>query len=135
MSSLKFSLESITGLPCLPIGEAGRAEVRFTERQVEMAEIILYVDSNFGGLHTHMFQSTSDFTQVALGGKGSGINGNWNDQVSSFVIVSGVWQFFVDVQFGRQQGAPQGLGPGLYSFVEDFGIDNDALSSIQLVSG
>lgn len=98
-----------------------------------MAEIILYVDANFGGLHTHLFQSTADFTQLALGGVGSGIGGNWNDIVSSFVIRSGVWQFFKDINFQFQQGSPQGLGPGLYAFVQDFGIDNDALSSVRLV--
>lgn len=96
-----------------------------------MAELIIYVDANFGGLHTHIFQSTADFTQLALGGSGSGIGGNWNDKVSSFVIVSGTWQFFKNINFDFQQGG--NLGPGLYSFVEDFGIDNDALSSVQLV--
>ena len=59
-----------------------------------MAELIMYVDINFGGLHTHVFQSTPDFTQLALGGVGSGVGGNWNDIVSSFVIVSGQWLFF-----------------------------------------
>jgi hypothetical protein len=97
-----------------------------------MAELIMYVDANFGGLHTHLFESTSDFTQLALGGVGSGINGNWNDIVSSFVIVSGTWQFFKNVNFDFQQGG--NLGPGLYSFVQNFGIDNDSLSSVRLIA-
>jgi hypothetical protein len=97
-----------------------------------MAELIIYIDANFGGLHTHLFESTSDFTQLALGGVGSGINGNWNDRTSSFVIISGHWTFFKDINFSFQQGGI--LGPGLYSFVQNFGIDNDALSSVRLVS-
>ena len=97
-----------------------------------MAELILYVDVNFGGLHTHLFESTADFTQIALGGVGSGIGGDWNDKTSSFVIVSGEWEFFKDVNFQFQQGGI--LGPGLYSFTQNFGIDNDALSSVRLVS-
>ena len=97
-----------------------------------MAELILYVDANFGGLHTHIFESTADFTQLALGGVGSGVNGTWNDIVSSFVIQSGHWAFFKDINFQTQQG--EVLGPGLYSFVQNFGIDNDALSSVRLVS-
>jgi|SRR5215469_4727552 len=99
-----------------------------------MPELILYVDRDFGGLHTHLFESTADFTQLALGGVNSGIGGNWNDIVSSFVIVSGVWQFFHDINFQFLQGNPAGLGPGLYSWVEDFGIDNDQLSSVRLVN-
>ena len=97
-----------------------------------MAELILYVDANFGGLHTHIFESTADFTQLALGGVGSGVNGTWNDIVSSFVIQSGHWAFFKDINFQFQQG--EVLGPGLYSFVQNCGIDNDALSSVRLVS-
>jgi hypothetical protein len=99
-----------------------------------MAEIILYVDINFGGLHTHLFESMEDFTQLALGGVGSGIDGNWDNIVSSFVIVSGVWQFFKDPNFEFLQGDPSGLGPGLYSWVQDFGIDNDSLSSVRLLT-
>ena len=58
---------------------------------------------------------------------------SWNDMVSSFVIVSGVWQFFRDINFQTPYGAGVQLGPGLYPWVEDVGIDNDSLSSIQLV--
>jgi len=96
-----------------------------------MAELIIYVDANFGGLHTHIFESTPDFTRLALGGVGIGVGGNWNDKVSSFVIVSGRWQFFKDINFHFEQGGT--LGPGLYPFVEEFGIDNDSLSSVKLV--
>jgi len=59
--------------------------------------LIVYVDANFSGLHTHIFESTADFTQLALGG-GSGIG-----------------------------------GPGLYSFVGNFGIDNDSISSVKVI--
>jgi hypothetical protein len=96
-----------------------------------MAELIIYVDANFGGLHTHIFETTADFTHLALGGVDSGIGGNWNDKVSSFVIVSGTWQFFKNINFDFQQGG--NLGPGLYSFVQNFGIDNDSLSSVRLI--
>jgi hypothetical protein len=107
-----------------------------------VAQIILYVDANFGGLHTHFWGNESDFTRLALFGVGAG-NGDWNDKVSSFVIVSGYWQFFKDINFQTQQGKgnnapgkPAGtFGPGEYSWVQDWGIDNDAISSIKLISG
>ena len=109
-----------------------------------MAEIILYVDKDFGGLHTHFWGSEQHFTQLKLFGTNTGeSNNSWNDIVSSFVIVSGFWQFFKDEEFHTQQGKgnnapglPAGtFGPGEYSWVVDWGIDNDALSSIKLVRG
>ena len=99
-----------------------------------MAELILYVDANFGGLHTHLFDTTPHFTQLALGGNGSGIFGNWNDKVSSFIIVSGTWQFFKDENCKSLQGPIERLGPGHYNSVTAVGIDNDALSSVKLVA-
>lgn len=100
-----------------------------------MAQIILYADANFGGQHTHLFETTPDLTQLYL----ACANGTpwdevtWDDQVSSFVIVGGVWQFFRDANFKVQQGDPRGFGPGLYRWVEAIGIDNDSLSSVRLV--
>ena len=84
-------------------------------------------------MHTHIFGTTPRFTQLALGGVGSGINGNWNDKVSSFVIVSGTWQLFKDENFNSPQGNLEGFGPGHYPSVTAVGIDNDALSSVRLV--
>ena len=98
-----------------------------------MAELIIYVDGNFGGLHTHIFESTPRFTQLALGGNGSGIVGNWNDKVSSFVIVSGTWLFYKDENWRSLQGPVEGLGPGNYASLDPLGIDNDALSSVKLL--
>jgi hypothetical protein len=97
-----------------------------------VSEIVFYVDAGFGGLHTHLFQSTPDFTKLALGGTGVPIAGNWNDRISSFVIVSGTWQCFRDINFQVPQGGL--LGPGVYPFVENLGIDNDSISSVRLIS-
>jgi hypothetical protein len=97
-----------------------------------VSEIVFYVDAGFGGLHTHLFQSTPDFTKLALGGAGVPIAGNWNDRISSFVIVSGTWQCFRDINFQVPQGGL--LGPGVYPFVANLGIDNDSISSVRLIS-
>jgi hypothetical protein len=93
-------------------------------------EAIIYVDTEFGGLHTHLFQSVEDFTKLALGGVNSGISGNWNDKVSSFVIVSGRWQFYTDVGFSGPEGPV--LGPGLHPVLPP-GITNDSISSAKAV--
>jgi hypothetical protein len=97
-----------------------------------MAELIIFVDTAFGGLHTHIFDSTPQFSKLALGGVDSGINGNWQNKVSSFVVVSGVWQFFKDENFQSEQG--KNIGPGQYPSVTAEGIANDSLSSVKLVS-
>ena len=117
-----------------------------------MAEIILYVDGQFGGLHIHLSTTTTDFTQLALGGVGSGVGGNWNDKVSSFKIISGTWRFFRDVAlhdaFTSPNGNPIQLGhtspgtpnalnsnhaaPGEFP-VLPAGFDNDQLSSVELL--
>jgi hypothetical protein len=62
-----------------------------------------------------------------------GIVGSWNDIVSCFVIVGGIWQVFRAINFQVPQGGL--LGPGLYPFVEDLGIDSDSISSVRLISG
>ena len=102
------------------------------EWKIDMSEIIFYLDADFGGLHTHLFQSTPDFTKLALGGVGVRIDGSWNDRISSFVIVSGTWQCFRDINFQDPQGGL--LGPGVYPFVKNLGIDNDSISSVMLTS-
>lgn len=79
----------------------------------EMAEIVLFADSNFGGLHTHIYESAPDFAQLQTGGVGASISGAWNDIESSFVIKSGVWKFHKDSDFHSQQRNPHGLGAGL----------------------
>jgi hypothetical protein len=97
----------------------------------EMTEIVLFVDSNFGSLHTHIYESTPD--SRSLGGVGISISGTWNGIVSSFVIKGGVWKSYKDGDLHSQQGNPHGLGPGRYPDVQLVGIDNDSLSSVRLV--
>jgi hypothetical protein len=117
-----------------------------------MAELIVYVDGGFGGLHMHLTTTSSDFTQLALGGVGSGIGGNWNDIVSSFKVISGTWRFFRDINlqspfvnangseitlFPTSPGTPNALNfnestPGEFPVLPP-GFDNDSLSSVQLL--
>jgi hypothetical protein len=43
-----------------------------------MAEMVVFVDANFGGLHTHLYETTADFTKLWLGGVGVSVGGgNW----------------------------------------------------------
>ncbi len=86
-----------------------------------MAEIILFEHTGFRGPHTHLYESVSSVMGRML-----------NDEISSFVITSGNWQFFRDTDFNGP--ASDVFGPGLYNWVETFGIPNDSISSVQLVT-
>jgi hypothetical protein len=101
-----------------------------------MAEIIIFVDANFGGLHTHLFDSISDLNQIpALGADtlSPSTHRSWANMISSFRILSGTWRFFIEPDFKNQMG--DDLGPGSYPWVEDWGIKNDRIQSIMLVEG
>lgn len=117
-----------------------------------MAELIVYIDTAFGGDHMHLTTTSRDFTQLALGGVGSGEGGNWNDKVSSFKVISGRWRFFRDINLqspfvdanGNEitlaptsPGTPNALNsnqsaPGEFPVLPG-GFANDALSSVQLL--
>ena len=61
------------------------------------------------------------------------VGDDWNDTISSVIVLSGTWQFFENAGF---TGASTTVGPGWYQFVEDpqFNIQNDTISSILCVS-
>jgi Beta/Gamma crystallin len=61
------------------------------------------------------------------------VGDDWNDSISSVIVLSGTWQFFEHAGF---QGAFTTVGPGWYQFVEDpqFNMQNDTISSILCIS-
>jgi hypothetical protein len=54
-----------------------------------------------------------------------------NDRISSFIIVSGRWQFYRHRDFIEPLGPV--FGPGYYHWVEEVGIPNDQISSFKCV--
>lgn len=81
-------------------------------------QIVVYADANFQGAFRVIFNDCP--TLVPDG---------FNDKISSFVIVSGDWRFYQDVNYGGQY-APV-LGPGAYPWVVEVGIPNDQISSLR----
>jgi hypothetical protein len=94
---------------------------------VAIPHIILFADANCSGNHTHVCETMSY------------IGDYFNDVTSSFVILEGNWQFFVDANFAGQMGPGAGktLGPGVYNWIEDASAlgpqTNDRLSSLKSV--
>jgi hypothetical protein len=86
-------------------------------------QIILFEHANFHGRHRHIFNSEDNLNASE--------DSDFNDMVSSIVVVSGNWQFFRNAGF--DVAYPPILGPGIYSLVSDVGIANDNLSSLQIV--
>jgi hypothetical protein len=87
-----------------------------------LPEIVVYFDANWGGAE---WRTNLDYLYVG---------DDWNDQISSIVVVSGTWQLFEHANFGG--AASNLLGPGYYSFVEnpDVNMANDSISSFKAVS-
>lgn len=83
-----------------------------------IGEIILFKNVNLTGDNMHVFNQVASL-------------GNFNDAVSSFVILKGNWTFFQDVDFKIPY--PGTFGPGIYLWVEDYGIANDMISSLRAV--
>ncbi len=88
-----------------------------------MAEIILFEHINFHGAHKHLYGSEANLAAAD--------DNFFNDKISSFVITSGRWQFFRDINYS---GPASGVfGPGRYNWVENVGISNDSVSSVRFV--
>ncbi|MCJ7729091.1 MAG: beta/gamma crystallin family protein [Sedimentisphaerales bacterium] len=87
--------------------------------------IVVFQHADFRGHHRHIFgweknlNHPSDFTL--------------NDQISSFVVVSGTWKFYRDANFEVSLGGE--FGPGAYRWVQAVGVNNDQISSLRIVKG
>ena len=90
-----------------------------------LPEVVVYKDSQFSGDEWRF--------NLAPGWGWSYVGDDWNDTISSVVVVSGTWQFFENAGF-----APPSVivGPGYYQFVGDasFNQTNDSISSILCIS-
>lgn len=86
-------------------------------------EIVLYVDIDYGGRD---WRTNLSYSYVGDA---------WNDQISSFVVVSGVWEFYRDREFGQRLGnGSQQFGPGYYGGLDEVGIPSDQISSFRCVA-
>jgi hypothetical protein len=84
--------------------------------QAEGCKVVVFWDANFSG--ERMF-SDHDVSWVG---------NHWNDQISSIKVISGVWKFYFDINYG---GESMRLRPGVYPFVGPHW--NDQISSFRCV--
>lgn len=99
----------------------------------QIAEVILFADINCSGAHTHVCVNTANLNDQNHGWFLS----DFNDTVSSFIIISGKWNFYKDWHWENQMGPGAGttLGPGVYEWIESNTClgpgTNDSLSSVK----
>jgi hypothetical protein len=84
--------------------------------------IIIFQHRDFRGSHRHVFGQEPNLNH--------GEDNTLNDRISSFVVLSGDWTLFRHANFVEQVGG-RTFGPGQYEFVADFGVPNDAVSSLR----
>ena len=84
--------------------------------------LIIFKHRDFRGPHRHIFGEEANLNNS----EDSGLN----DEMSSFVVLSGNWRFFRHSNFVEPLGG-RTFGPGQYSMVTDFGLPNDDLSSMR----
>lgn len=85
-------------------------------------QIIIFKHRDFRGEHRHIFGHEANLNDAS--------DPSLNDQMSSFVVLSGNWRFFRHSNFVGPVGS-QTFGPGEYASVADFGLPNDAISSMR----
>lgn len=91
--------------------------------------IILFEDENFCGKSIDIVREHTDLSTHKMG--------NFNNRTSSFVILSGEWNFYLNAGFDRpvlKNGVPLKLGSGAYKRVTDLGIQDNEITSLKAVN-
>lgn len=79
-------------------------------------------------LYQHSFEGRS----LSINSSIPILSSDWNNQVTSVLVVSGEWQLCEDSNY---QGTCITLTAGAYDWVPAQGLANDALSSVRLLGG
>jgi hypothetical protein len=86
--------------------------------------LILFEHAGFRGRHQHVFEAVPD-----LGAD------DFDDIASSMVVETGDWSVFSDTEFDGSFAQQPVFGPGIYPWVVQVGVDNDAISSLRPADG
>jgi hypothetical protein len=97
--------------------------------ELSQGRILLFEDRDFGGRVEDIENAHPDLSIIN--------DLNFDERTSSMAVLSGNWCFYKNPRFAdpfMHGNKPLVLGPGSYSWVEDFGIKNDDISSLKVVS-
>ena len=120
-----------------------------------VGHIVLFEHANLAGHHAHVFNEEPDLRKIQLNAtdfagwrftrigrrsrtgqtsqEGQAIL-SWNDQLSSFVVISGTWTFYGDINFARPYTAHK-FTRGTYTLITDWKIPHDQVSSLSCMRG
>ena len=93
-----------------------------TDGNILLAHIMLFTDADLRGPHKHVFVPEPNLN--------ASDDDSFNDAVSSVAVLLNQWFTYRDAGFDRAFDVT--LGEGLFPWVEDVGIANDAMSSLQI---
>lgn len=85
--------------------------------------IIVFQHANFRGHHRHIFGMESNLNHPE--------DRSLNDQISSFVVISGTWKLYRHSSFRVSLGGE--YGPAEYRWVGSAGVQNDQVSSLRCI--
>lgn len=92
-----------------------------------MAYIDLFDNQNFHGEKLTLSESASDLRAFH-----HAINGDWNDETSSFRVASGTWVLYEDVNYGGLASREFHAGDAIANCL-DAGFPNNWVSSVQKI--
>lgn len=87
------------------------------------AHIVVFEHSNFRGRHRHIYNEESDLNHKEDRGL--------NDNISSFVVTSGIWKLYRHSGFSGAYDRE--FGKGMYSRTKDYDVENDSISSLKSI--
>ena len=103
--------------------EEGQQQINDDNKQKEsFPEVIIYENSNFSG------------AQQRINGSIPNIGLEWNDKISSVVVISGTWQFFDHENYGGDSSKQ--IGPGYYDdlSIPEFNLTDNTITSFKVIS-
>lgn len=122
------AVPDLTGLDAAPFQMVGNAQTPDISRRPALTgrpadallipQLQIYEHIDFGG---HNEVTSLNWYYVG---------GWWNDKISSLVIYSGRWRFYLHWHY---EGPHWDLGPGQYRWVEAANIPNDCISSFKFI--
>jgi hypothetical protein len=104
----------------------GIVVVKAAQQATAIPEVIVFEYPAMDGAHKHYFASDLDLTDNKEGKF-------WNDQISSIVVIEGIWAFLGDpVGAVKAPNLPVVLGPGDYPDLKLKLIEDNTISQIRL---
>lgn len=85
--------------------------------------VVVFQHVDFRGHHRHIFTMERNLNHPE--------DRTLNDQISSFVVLSGTWRFYMHANYGTPLGGL--FPPGRYRWVEAVGVKNDQVSSMKCI--